>query len=253
MFASMTESEFLKIPLRPRHKMAAKLLRTFYEERKPHDLSAYRRIEKWSQLPPVDENQFQSLADRYHLHMQQAELCWQEHNLLRPLSHQTDKPSEVPYLPIHIYLDNIRSAFNVGSIIRTTEAFRLGTLCFSKQTPYIDNVKVQKTSMCSYDKVPTLQHVPFEELPRPLISLETAPEAPSVLDFVFPQSFTLVLGNEEYGVSQEILKSSDAIVKIPLYGFKNSLNVASAYSIAAAIITHQLRKETPANLLLQKH
>ncbi len=245
----MTEGEFLELSERTRHKRAAKLLRSFYESKKAHELTAYRRIEKWSGLSWMDENDFQSVADRYHLHIQKAKLCLKEYNLLIPRLHQTDHPSDVPYLPVTIYLDNIRSAFNVGSIIRTTEAFRLGRLCFAKQTPFIDNLKVQKTSMCSYDKVPCLRWSNNEELPRPLIALETCPDAPSAFDFTFPESFTLVLGNEEYGVSQEMLAKSDAIIRIPLYGFKNSLNVASAYSIVAAVISHQLRRGNSQNSL----
>lgn len=239
IITSMTEGEFLGLSERFQHKIAAKTLKLFHQQRNPHELLEYRRLEKWLTLESVDENNFQSLADRYHIHLQKAQLPCKEHQLLSPILHQEDKPSDEPYLPIHIYLDHIRSAFNVGSILRTTEAFRLGTVCFAKQTPFIDNVKVQKTSMCSYDKVPCRQHVKLEELPRPVIVLETLPTAPSIFEFVFPNSFTLVLGNEEYGVSQEMLQRSDAVVRIPLYGFKNSLNVASAYSIVAAAIRHQ--------------
>ena len=57
--------------------------------------------------------------------------------------------------------------------------------------------------------------------------------------FTSPESFTLILGNEEYGLSDEWLEACDHIVTIPMYGFKNSLNVASAYSIAAYEIRRQ--------------
>jgi tRNA G18 (ribose-2'-O)-methylase SpoU len=146
-------------------------------------------------------------------------------------------------LPISIYLDNLRSAFNVGSILRTTEAFRLGQVCFAKNTPFIDNLKVLKTAMGTFDKVHCVKEAQLNDLPRPLIALETDPNAPSIFDFTFPPSFTLMLGNEEYGLSEEALSQKSAIVRIPLYGFKNSLNVASAFAIAAGVISHQLRKQ----------
>jgi tRNA G18 (ribose-2'-O)-methylase SpoU len=51
-----------------------------------------------------------------------------------------------------------------------------------------------------------------------------------------------MLGNEEYGLSEEALSLRDETVKIPLHGFKNSLNVAAAFAIAAGVISHQLRE-----------
>ncbi len=241
MIASMTEGEFLRLSERFRHKKAARFLRIFHDVRDPRHLSLYRRIENWLQLIPLEETDFRALSDRYHFHLAKAGISWKEHNLLAPSFHQSDQSSSVSYLPIAIYLDNLRSAFNVGSILRTTEALRLGKVYFVKNTPFIDNLKVQKTSMETFNKVPCDRDMKLSELPRPLIALETDPYAPSVFDFTFPKSFTLMLGNEEYGLSKEALSLRDATVKIPLYGFKNSLNVASAFAIAAGVISHQHR------------
>jgi tRNA G18 (ribose-2'-O)-methylase SpoU len=237
----MTEGEFLRFSVRYRHKKAAEVLRLYHEEQNNRALSLYRRLEEWLQLPKLDTDAFQEISDRYHTHLDLANISWKEHNLLLPALHQPDCFSSVAFLPVSIYLDNLRSAFNVGSILRTTEAFRLGTVCFGKNTPFTDNAKVQKTSMWTYDKVPVLKVENLASLPRPLIALETDPQAPSVFDFEFPEAFTLMLGNEEYGLSEEALSIRDATVRIPLYGFKNSLNVASAFAIAAGAISHQLR------------
>jgi tRNA G18 (ribose-2'-O)-methylase SpoU len=237
MIADMTEGEFLRFSQRFRHKTAAQLLRRFYDEGK--DLVLYRRVETWLCLPKLDEGDFRRLSNRYHFHLDKANISWKEHNLL--LKDGVDCPSFAPFLPVGIYLDNLRSAFNVGSILRTTEALRLGTVYFAKNTPFIDNLKVQKTSMFTYDKVPCERNVALSQLPGPLIALETDANAACVFDFVFPSSFTLMLGNEEYGLSEEALALRTATVRIPLYGYKNSLNVASAFAIAAGVISHQLR------------
>ncbi len=246
MNESMTEGDFLKFSERFQHKQAARLLRAFYEKKEPRILALYRRVENWCSLPHLPEKEFDILSDRYHFHLQKAKISWKEHDLLTPPFHKADEPSSAPYLNISIYLDNLRSAFNVGSILRTTEAFRLGKVCFRGTTPTDTNLKVQKTSMCTYDKVTCVQNALLADLPRPLIALETAPDAPSVFDYAFPDTFTLMLGNEEYGLSKEALSQADVIVRIPLYGFKNSLNVASAFSITAAAISHQLRGRHPA-------
>jgi tRNA G18 (ribose-2'-O)-methylase SpoU len=240
MIASMTEGEFLRFSERFRHKKAAELLKAFYDFKDPRRLTLYRRIEHWLQLISFEETDFRQLSDRYHFHLEKAGISWKEHNFLVCPFRQPDTPSSAAYLPIAIYLDNLRSAFNVGSILRTTEAFRLGKVYFVKNTPFIDAIKVQKTSMETFDKVPCEKDAKLAELPRPLIALETDPHAPSIFDFTFPKSFTLMLGNEEYGLSEESLLQRNETVKIPLCGYKNSLNVASAFAIAAGVISHQL-------------
>ncbi len=241
MIENVTEGQFLRFSERFRNKIAARLLRLFYEHKELRTLVLYRRVEEWLGLPRLSEENFYILSDRYHMHLEKAKIALKEHDLLFPAFHTMDHASSAPWLPVTIYLDNLRSAFNVGSILRTTEAFRLGSVRFGKATPFIDNLKVQKTSMCTYDKISCERVASLAELPRPLIALETAEEAPSIFHFEFPDSFTLLLGNEEYGLSEEALSQRDAIVKIPLCGFKNSLNVASAFAIASSVISHQLR------------
>jgi tRNA G18 (ribose-2'-O)-methylase SpoU len=81
--------------------------------------------------------------------------------------------------------------------------------------------------------VPVYRSVPLAALPRPLIVLDTSDEAIPLGEFLFPSEFTLILGNEEYGVSDEALQIADYLVEIPLVGVKNSLNVACAFAIAA--------------------
>ena len=51
--------------------------------------------------------------------------------------------------------------------------------------------------------------------------------------FNYYSIFTLILGNEEYGISDKVLKEVDFLIKIPMMGRKNSLNIANAFAIAA--------------------
>ena len=215
-----------------RHKKAAEALVRLH---KAGDMS-YRELERRFDLSEATTHE--DLANRYHYHLTEAGLSLKEHNLLYPIR-KGDTDSAVPYLPISIYLDNLRSAHNVGSIIRTTEALRLGTLLFSPTTPGPDNKKVRDAAMGA--TVPYREDVSIEDLPRPLIALETAEEAPAFYDYPFPKEFTLLVGNEEYGLSEKALTHADAIVQIPLCGSKNSLNVANAY----AIIANYVRQSTP--------
>lgn len=207
------------------------------EALRENDLETYEKWQSWLQLEPVERSR-EGLSNRYHFHLAAAGRSLKEHNLL-PHVEQGDKEIAEACWPIAIYLDHIRSAHNVGSIIRTCEALSLGTLYFSPQTPPIDHPQVQKTSMGTADWIKAYFCETIEELPRPLIALETTKEAVSLYDFTFPESFTLAIGNEEYGLSEKVLAAADYHIRIPLRGRKNSLNVANAFAMAAAEIQRQ--------------
>ncbi len=229
-----TFKKFHSLSYRCRHKNAGEHLRILYEKPLPLD-AHYRQMEVWLKLPPIST--IDEITDRFHLHMREASIELQEHNFL---IQRFDTLSEILYGPVHIYLEDLRSAFNIGNILRTTEAFRLGTIIFSENTPNQHHPKVIKTSMGTASSVPCKQGG-VDSCPGPLIALETMETAPSLFDFQFPTSFTLLLGNEERGLKKSTLQSADHIVQIPLAGSKNSLNVAAAFAVAASQVKNSLR------------
>jgi tRNA(Leu) C34 or U34 (ribose-2'-O)-methylase TrmL len=237
-----TKYKFLRLEPRLQHKTCAMLLREIYESLLENKtpiqlLERYHSWIDWMRLGSLKSPSLSSAADRYHWHLKKADIVLKEHNLLPPIR-RGDREAKLPFGTCAIYLDNLRSAYNVGSILRTTEALRLGSVCYAKTTPDPTNPKVAKTSMGSSDIVP-VSEMEIEQLPRPIIVLDTATEAVSVNDFIFPGSFTLVLGNEEAGVSDTILQIADYFVDIPLFGKKNSINVACAFGICAQEIRRQ--------------
>lgn len=229
-----SESKFNSLTTKRQHKHAAEILKT-YLIKKSNSISNYETICKWMNLPiPLSIQEFH---DRYYDHMQKAQIPLPSH--IDSFEPQTfDPPSQESYLPITIYLDNLRSAFNVGSILRTMEAFRIKNAFFAKNTPFIDHPKVQETSMGTHQLINA--HRELRSIEEPIIALECTQHAQNIFEFEFPERFTLVLGNEALGVSKDILEKAQAIVKIPLLGAKNSLNVASAFAIAAYEIRRQL-------------
>ncbi len=222
-------------------KILADLARRLYLAKRDDASTAvleeeYNELASWLSLPPLKNCSGESLADLYHYHLQNAGIHVREPNFL-PNIRQGDRIDYHPScLPVSVYLDNLRSAHNVGSIIRTVEAFALGTIYFSKNTPFITNKQVTATAMNSAHWVACQQVRSLDELPRPVIALETSEQATPLADFSFPPIFTLAVGNEEYGCSRELLAMVDACIEIPLYGRKNSLNVSNAFAIAAASI-----------------
>lgn len=190
-------------------------------------------------LSPAHLN-LEALSDRYHYHHNQANFDTGIDDLL-PCNPLLDSCSTKAFLDIDIYLDNLRSLHNIGSIIRTIEAFRLGTLCSFSDFDFLNHPKLKKTSMHTENTIQTKKVEGFNKLRSPIIGLEITPKSTNLFDFTFPKSFSLIVGNEEYGLSETTLNNCDHLLHIPLYGQKNSLNVSNAFAIAAAIISNQLQ------------
>lgn len=137
-----------------------------------------------------------------------------------------------------IILENIRSAFNAGSIIRSCECFGAGKLVLAGITPGIDNPKVLKTAKGT-EKYVTIERT--RELADTISGLksrgyiiagaETGKGSISITDFIMPEKTAFVFGNEEIGITSDTLKLCDYIVSIKMSGMKNSLNVASAAAV----------------------
>lgn len=147
---------------------------------------------------------------------------------------------------VYVLLDNVRSAFNTGSIFRTSETAGINKLILCGITPYPPHLKLEKTALGTIQNVPweysksTIEKI--EELKKDgftIISVETTDSAINYSDFNYPNKTCLVMGHELIGVSDEVLKVSDSVVKIPMYGKKVSLNVA----VAAGIVIFESIKE----------
>lgn len=235
-----TKRRFLNLPAKQQHKKCAEVLRLAYETKSAEVLKQYNELVSWQGNFEVCSFNPKEMADAYHKHLALSDVCFKEHNLL-PSIRKGDKAVSLEPLSIDIYLDHVRSGHNVGSIIRTVEAFSLGHLYFSENTPFIDNKKVQDAAMGCDKHIECSRGVELKSLKRPIIVLETSEDAITLYDFIFPESFTLVCGNEEYGCSDETLKIADYLVEIPLRGRKNSLNVANAFAATASEIIRQAK------------
>ncbi len=222
-----TPQKFFSLPLEQRHKKCAEKLREAYE--------AYLELADWMGEPPLPE-EINGVANRYHHHLAAAKQQLKEHNLLPRVRTGDRSAPATEVLPWAVYLDHLRSAHNIGSIIRTLEAFRLGPLLISPQTPDPEHKQVRDAAMGAAEWISWQRIDSLDQLPRPLVAVETVEGACPVGDFEWPAAGCVVIGNEETGISAEVLAICDYVVEIPLFGRKNSLNVANAFAIVAAAI-----------------
>ncbi len=152
-------------------------------------------------------------------------------NLVHPL----DKSRESQLvLPCRLYLDGIRSPYNVGALFRSAECFGFKEILLSPFCAEPTHPRARRTAMGCVDKIPW-RRMDYHELARekgPCFAMELGGQ--SLSDFVFPQNGILLAGSEELGLSPECLtiaRNSGGIVTIPLYGGKASLNVSVACGI----------------------
>lgn len=234
-----TKKKFLGLSKAAQHKKISQLLRDLNNQFNPILFEQIKKYEAWAQALWTKDASIESISESFHLHRQSAGIGISEHDLL--IKNKDRSFSDEKWLDVDIYLDRLRSAQNIGNIVRTTEAFRLGRLLFSDSMANLNHPQVQKTSMGAWKNIEAETIKAKELVKKPLIAVETHKKAVSLQTFTFPKTFTLVLGNEEFGVSNEILRQANHIIEIPLYGLKNSLNVATCFGILAWKINLDLR------------
>ncbi|MDR1353755.1 MAG: TrmH family RNA methyltransferase [Treponema sp.] len=149
---------------------------------------------------------------------------------------------------MRIYLEDIRSPFNVGAMFRTAESFGVERLYLSPLCADPLHRRASRTAMGSVDLMSwerlSVDLAPGDSAPQrgaaagflgggPFFALETG--GTGLGDFKFPESAVMIAGSEELGVSPEALKLVDGSLgrlSIPVYGAKGSLNVSVAFGIA---------------------
>lgn len=154
--------------------------------------------------------------------------------------------------PIKVILEDIRSAFNVGSVFRTSDAAGIEELILTGITPYPPHNRIPKTALGAIETV-NWKYIPektkaldYCEQDSTLIAVELTDDAVSYLDYDFTKPVTIVFGNEISGVSTDTLKRCETVVKIPMFGSKESLNIANSYGIVVYEIVRQwLAKNKP--------
>jgi len=145
-------------------------------------------------------------------------------------------------------LDNIRSAWNVGSIFRSADGAGFSRLYLCGITPTPEYAGVHKTALGAEQSVPWQQHLDgvaacemLLEAGARLWALETEAGALNLYQARIPPGATrvvLVVGNELCGVDPGILERCEQRYYIPMQGIKRSYNVAVAFGIAAHYLAH---------------
>lgn len=149
-----------------------------------------------------------------------------------------DKLRPVPF-PITVIADDLRSQYNLGSIYRTAECVKAAWMYFCGITPFPSKNAFLKSASGTEGRVQYTIYTTetaircCKEKGLPVIALETVINAKSLFDYKPVQPVAVIVGNEALGIDEKILKLADEVLYIPVFGWKNSLNVSNAFTLAA--------------------
>ena len=154
-----------------------------------------------------------------------------------------DEFRESEKMPLVVVLDDVRSMHNVGSVLRTADAFRLEAVCLCGITGCPPHSEIHKTALGAEDSVTWRYYPTALEAVKDLqnngvivLAVEQA-EGSTMLPSFQPEQekhYAIVLGNEVKGVHQEVIDHCDGCLEIPQFGTKHSMNV----SVTAGIVIY---------------
>ena len=144
-------------------------------------------------------------------------------------------------MPLVVVLDDVRSMYNVGSVFRTADAFRLSGVYLCGITACPPHPEIHKTALGAEDSVMWRHFERTEDALEALrqegytlLAVEQC-EGSTMIQHFEPErdkKYAVVLGNEVKGVQQQVVDSCDGCLEIPQFGTKHSMNV----SVTAGIV-----------------
>lgn len=148
---------------------------------------------------------------------------------------------KVEKLPLIVVLDNVRSLHNVGSVFRTSDAFRVESIYLCGITAVPPQPEIHKTALGAEETVEWKYFEHTQDAVHELkndgvevLAIEQVEGSIMLQDFI-PESnkkYAIIFGNEVKGVQQEVVNMCDNCIEIPQFGTKHSLNV----SVTAGIL-----------------
>lgn len=164
-------------------------------------------------------------------------------------------------LPVTVVLDNIRSLYNVGSVFRSCDAFRIERIMLCGISACPPSTEIHKTALGAEESVPwtyfqdTMDAVAsLHEDDYCVYSVEQVEHSTKLqnLHLDCGRRYAIIFGNEVKGVRQDVVDACDGCIEIPQFGTKHSLNVSVTAGILIWEFTRLLRLTSSADKITKK-
>lgn len=176
---------------------------------------------------------------------------------MRKLSHgeilderlSVDEMKSARRFPIILLLNNIRSMHNIGSMFRTADAACIERIILTGYTAKPPRDEINKTALGATETVPWTYEenaiAAIDDLKKqgiPVFALEQTTESKSIYEAASApdRALCLVVGNEVFGIDDDVLAACNGALEIPMHGMKHSLNVSVAAGVALFELVRQM-------------
>jgi len=152
-----------------------------------------------------------------------------------------DEFKEAKKFPVVVILENIRSAYNVGSVLRTADAFLIESVVITGYTAKPPHKEITKTALGAQDSVnwkyfettkKAIEYLKKDQYQVYAVEQVTDSISLENITSISTGKMAFIFGNEVTGVEQEVISLCDGTIEIPQFGMKHSLNI----SVAAGIV-----------------
>ena len=167
---------------------------------------------------------------------------------LRTIPVDVEEARKIKRNPITIVCDNVLDTYNVGSIFRLADAVAAEKviLCGATETP--PNSRIKKASINTWQWIDwtheqsamlAISKLKALNPKLSIVAVEQDKRSKPFYQVKYEMPIALIVGNETYGVSKDVLDMADEIVELPMWGVNKSLNVM----VSCGIVLHEIMKQ----------
>lgn len=230
----INKQKFQKLSTRQQHKCMARLAQEWLVDPSVFDFeNRYAQLHSWVGL------------DRYKPvpwldPLEWVTACRDFHQLLAEIADSHPQHVSKLWVPSHqveVVLDQVKTPYNVGSILRLIDNFGFAKLIHATSWLRWDHPRLANAARGSHCWIP-VEYQPdlptyLKQSKVPVIALEADANAIPLQSWRPPPACKIVLGNESFGVSKAILDVCDVSLSIDMHGYKHSMNVSHALAVFA--------------------
>jgi len=239
------QKKFSRLPVRRQHALLAELAGSALKTADYQAfLERYAVMHSWASLdrytPPGWLSPEESLHEIFYFHTGFA---------LNPSEIETSRAGSgplawQPFFDVTVVVDQVRSPYNVGSIIRLIDNAGFAGLVHASTGFDLNHARLRRAARGCERWIPVrfVEDMPafLQQSEVPVIALENCSGAVALDQWQPPEKFLLVVGNESYGIAGAVRNCCSECVHIPMHGYKKSMNVHQALAIAAHRIVSTL-------------